>query len=335
MFCPNCGKEISDNSKYCNKCGAKINNNEITSIINENIENSTIIPNSKKIRMKKVIIGLILLIIICGSGFGIYKHVQVKNFNNLVKAANIKLNAENYDEAIQLYNKALTYRNDSNIQKELATAQKYKQYQTIYNEGLKLMNSKKYSEAIQKFSKINQNSLKIYNSAQSKISECKKNIINEDIKAANNAIKNKDYDNANKYINDILKINSNSNDAKQLKAKIVQTQEKSNSEINNKGQQQAINNSIIIKYSIDENGYIMDANYPNGSSIQLKVGQIINLIGNVSPKSSQRVLFDGTIMESLSPTDIKTTNVGGGDINIIPNKYDWDKAYKYHIIVGN
>ncbi|AYD39837.1 zinc-ribbon domain-containing protein [Clostridium fermenticellae] len=335
MLCPNCGKEISDKSIYCNKCGVKINNDEITSIMNEDIEDPTIISNSEKIKIKKVIIGLIVLVVICCAGFGGYKYVQAKEFNNLVKTANQKLNAGNCDEAIQLYNKALTYRSDSNVQKELAEAQKYKQYQSIYNQGLKLMNNKKYSEAIQKFSSIDQSAVQIYNNAQSKISQCKKNAINDDIQNTDNAIENGDYDTANKYIDDILKIDANSSDAKRLKAKIVQAQGKSKAKENVKEQQQAINSSIIIKYSIDERGYVMDTNYPNGSSIQLKVGQEINLIGNVSSKSSQRVLFDGSIMKSLSSTVIKTTTVGGGDINIIPNSYDWDKAYKYHIVVSN
>lgn len=302
MFCPNCGKEILDNSTYCNKCGTKISNNEITSIINENVEDSTKKYNVLKI--KKAIIGLIVLIVICGSGFCGYKYVQDKNFNDLVKSANMKLYTGNYDEAIQLYNKALICRNDSSVQKELEIAQGYKQYQSIYNEGLKLMNDKKYSEAIKKFSSINQSAAQIYNNAQGKISECKKNIINNNIQVAN------------------------SNDAKQ---QILQTQKKENI----KKQQQTEDNSIVIKYSIDEKGDIMNANYSNGSSIQLKVGQTISLIGNVSSKSSQRILFDGTIMKSLSPTVIKATNVGGGNLNIIPNGYDWDKAYRYHIIISN
>lgn len=97
----------------------------------------------------------------------------------------------------------------------------------------------------------------------------------------------------------ILKLDFNSAYAKQLKNTIVAEQEKDKEE-KLKEQQQAINNSIVIKYSIDENGYITGANYPNGSSIPVKLGQTINLVGNVSSKSQQRVLFDSTIMGGRS-----------------------------------
>ncbi|WP_368488930.1 hypothetical protein [Clostridium sp. BJN0013] len=321
--------------------GTKINNNKATLV--ENKDGSTLvekitqikIPDLKKLSVKKVIIDLISLILICSSWFGGYKYVQAKEFNNLVKIASQKLNAGNCDEAIQLYSKALTYRNDSNVQKELTLAQKYKQYQNIYNEGLKLINDKKYSDAIQKLNTINQDALQIYNNAQNKILQCKKNIINDNIQATNNAIKNGDYDSANKYIENILEVDANNNDTTQLKNTITQAQEKSKEEEEAKEQQQAINNSIVIKYSIDEYGYIMNTNYPDGSSIQVKKGQLINLVGDVSPKSSQRVLFDANVMESVSPIAMKAISVGGGDINIIPNEYDWDKAYKYHIIISN
>lgn len=132
-----------------------------------------------------------------------------------------------------------------------------------------------------------------------------------------------------------MKVDANSSDAKQLKATIAQVQEKSKEDAQAKAQQQAISNSIVIKYSIDERGYIMESNYPNGSSIQVKLGQKINLVGKISSKSSQRVLADSTVLEFSSGNVIKTISVGGGDINIIPNGYDWEKAYKYHIIVSN
>ena len=30
MFCPNCGKELEDESKFCNRCGEKIDNDKTT-----------------------------------------------------------------------------------------------------------------------------------------------------------------------------------------------------------------------------------------------------------------------------------------------------------------
>lgn len=260
MFCSKCGSEISDKSIYCNKCGAKVNNNQITSIIDENIEESKIVSNSPKIKIKNVIIGLIILIGICASTFGGYEYVQAKNFDDLVKAANIKMNVGNYDEAIQLYDKALTYRNDSNVQKKLETAQNYKQFENVYNNGLKLMDDKKYSEAIQKFGTIKQSASKIYNNAQNKVSECKKNIINSDIEAANSAIKKEDYDSADKYVEDILKIDANDNDAKQLKGTITVAQEKAKNQQAEKLKQGAITPKeaieLVKNYLVNNGKYV-------------------------------------------------------------------------------
>lgn len=46
MYCVNCGNKISDDSKFCEKCGAKIGNN----IVKENSENHTseVVPNETK-----------------------------------------------------------------------------------------------------------------------------------------------------------------------------------------------------------------------------------------------------------------------------------------------
>ncbi|MBI6875612.1 tetratricopeptide repeat protein [Clostridium aciditolerans] len=172
----------------------------------------------------------VTVLLFFGSAFGTSKIVEVKKFNDLVNSANQKFNTGNYDEAITLYNEALQIKSDNDVIKNISIAQNYKQYQNAYNEGLKLITEKKYSEAIQKLSTINQMAGQVYTNAQSKIEECKKNIISEDIKATNTAISNKDYDSANKYVEDILKLDANNNDAKQLKTAIVQAQQKDKEE---------------------------------------------------------------------------------------------------------
>lgn len=315
MFCSNCGKKISDNSVYCNKCGMEVNNDDIT--LGEDRDSPTLAVtkqfNCKQSNIKKAIIGLILLIIICGAGLGGYKYVQAKDFNSLIKDANQKLNEGNYDEAIQLYNKALAYKNDNDVQKKLALVQNYKQYQNTYNEGLKLMNDKKYSEAIEKLNTINQAAVQLYNSAQNKIEECKKNIINDDIQAANDSIKNGEYDAASKFVDDILKIDSNNNEAKQLKAKIEQAQDKPKIQVqkqevnqnNNDGMTKEQALEIVANYSGNREWNVVE----NTASQQTIIEGSDNIIGHKCyffvPKGGRAIPFviDKTTGKLYEETD--------------------------------
>ncbi|MCM1008777.1 MAG: zinc-ribbon domain-containing protein [Ruminococcus flavefaciens] len=48
MFCPNCGKQIDDDAKFCEHCGAVI---KTSTISNEKSEQSGV--TSKKVSVKK------------------------------------------------------------------------------------------------------------------------------------------------------------------------------------------------------------------------------------------------------------------------------------------
>lgn len=184
-----------------------------------------------KNKILMIISGVLLsCLLFFGSAFGTSKIVQAKNYNNLVNSANQNFNTGNYDEAIELYNKALQIKDDNDVIKSKVMAQNYKQYQDTYNQGLKLINDKKYLEAIQKLSSINQVAGQVYTNAQGKIEECKKDIISDNIQNANTAISNKDYDGANKYLAEVLKIDANNTSAKQLQTTIAQAQQKDKEE---------------------------------------------------------------------------------------------------------
>lgn len=188
----------------------------------------------KKQKVLKIIAlsGLISVLFI-SSAFGAYKYNQYRNFNNLVNLASQKLYSEDYDNAIKLYNQALSYKNNNNIKAQMLLAQNCKQNQNIYNDGLKLMNSEEYSKAIEKFSIINKNTGQIYTNSQNKIEECKKNIISQNLKAANNSIENEDYDTANNYVSNILKIDNKNEQAIKLKEIIAKGKEEKSKNYNN------------------------------------------------------------------------------------------------------
>ena len=73
MFCPNCGRQIPDGSKFCPYCGAKLEGR---------IEN---IPKSKSSRsIAKIIIPIILVIVILAGLFGVVKLIKHKQISAIL-----------------------------------------------------------------------------------------------------------------------------------------------------------------------------------------------------------------------------------------------------------
>ncbi|AGF59652.1 hypothetical protein B0P06_006073 [Clostridium saccharoperbutylacetonicum] len=94
------------------------------------------------------------------------------------------------------------------------------------------------------------------------------------------------------------------------------------------------NAPIVITYTTNSNGDILTSSYPNGSSIQVKLGQVIKLVEK-DYKTNPRILANLTCMKWENSKEVKAIAVGGGDIRIVPRYCDWDKQYIYHIIVSN
>ncbi|AZV58361.1 hypothetical protein [Clostridium sp. AWRP] len=138
---------------------------------------------------KILLVILLLIIIFVLSAFGMYKYNEYsesKVFNSLASQGKQYMIGKDYDKAIQTFKKALNYKNDPDIQNNLALAQ-----------SLKDENAKKQE-------------------------------ISKDIQLANDAAKNSKYDDANKYLDEALKIDPNNSDVKNLKdafAKTVQEQQ--------------------------------------------------------------------------------------------------------------
>jgi hypothetical protein len=177
----------------------------------------------KKNINKISIISAITVIILVGVGFGTYQYNKVQAYNNLITTANKYMDQGEYDKAITLLEQSLQYKKDSSIEKNIKLAQNLKEAKAYYDNGVKLMNDKKYLEAMEQFKKITKEDDKLYSNSQKKIEECKKQYIAQNLEAANTASKNSKYDDANKYLDNILKIDTNNADAKNLKASIDKT----------------------------------------------------------------------------------------------------------------
>ena len=73
MFCPNCGKALEDESKFCNRCGEKIDNDKTTDENNKtNSKNAGVdlekieknVKKSKNNNIKIIILSIIVLILV-------------------------------------------------------------------------------------------------------------------------------------------------------------------------------------------------------------------------------------------------------------------------------
>lgn len=211
--------------------------------------------------LKKITIIIILLALGFISGFGVYKYNKVQAYNTLITTANKYMDSGEYDKAIALFNQSLQYKNDANIQRSIKLAASLKEIKVIYDNGTKLMNDKKYLEAIEQFNKITKEDEKLYSSAQKNIEECKKSFITQNIELANTALKNNQYDEANKYLDSIMKIDANNEAAKKIKDTITklqdEQQEKQNkqSTVNNKDRKITFEQaSNIVLNSIKDKG---------------------------------------------------------------------------------
>lgn len=194
--------------------------------------------NKRKITIISVIV---VIAIVCG-GFGIYKYNKVQAYNNLINTANKDMDKGEYDQAIALFNQALQYKNDPTIEKNIKLAASLKEVKSIFDEGTKLMNDKKYLEAIEQFKKVTKGDDKLYSNAQKSIEECKKQFAAQNIQLAKDALKNNKSDDANKYLDEVLKVDSNNAEAKKLKDDVKQ-----------KGESDANAKAEVKKANVDEN----------------------------------------------------------------------------------
>lgn len=171
-----------------------------------------------KIKLKKIaIISAISLVVSIAVGFGTYKYNRVQAYNKLVMTANKDMEQGNYDEAITLFNQSLQYKDDANIKSSIKLANNLKEIKGFYDNGIKLVNDKKYLDAIEQFKKVTKEDDKLYSDAQKKIEECDKKFITQNIQLANDSAKNNKYDDANKYLDEVLKLDANNSEAKKLK----------------------------------------------------------------------------------------------------------------------
>lgn len=193
--------------------------------------------NKWKIK-KIIIISILMLIVIIGVGFAEYKYTKNNKYNGLIKVANSYMENSEYDKAIALYTQSLSYKNDPNIDNSIKLAQSLIEKNKIYDEGIRLMNDKKYLESIDQFKMIGTDSGKLYKHAQNKIYECNKEFVALNISKANIALEANKYDEANNFITKIFKVDNDNENAKKIKDTIDKEIEEENAAQKSKEEQE-------------------------------------------------------------------------------------------------
>lgn len=229
----------------------------------------------KKVKYKIIIIVTTALLVVA-AGLGVKWYSDSKNYTRITGDADKAISEERYDDAVALYKEAFKYKNNSSIDTKIRFVTVLKKSKEAYENAIKQMANKSYFEAIGNFKKVDKLDIKRYSNAQSKSGECTKLYIEDNLKNANSSLEASKFDDANKYIDNVLKLDANNTDAKKLKSDIsiaIQNQKNTTTSakinsyqngkvskddalniINSKIERDDKSNSAIIKF------YISDSN---------------------------------------------------------------------------
>ncbi|APH17621.1 hypothetical protein EXN25_09980 [Clostridium botulinum] len=245
-----------------------------------------------KLKNKKAII-LITIVIALLISLGLYRYNKVEAYNRVVEAANNYMEKGEYDKAIDSFKESLNYKEDKEIDKKIKEVQQLKNSQKVYNDAVNLLKDKKYEEALEKLSSIDENKGKVYILAKDKIDGC----IGELINLANEKFKKENYHSANKYLDMVLKYDKDNEKALDVRNNIkTKMEEKKSNEEKLKKQQK-----IKTLKEKKDNEYDKDKERTSNSKEKSKSDSNNNYIS----ESKARVL-----VESVKPSDITLNYLG-------------------------
>jgi Uncharacterized protein conserved in bacteria len=124
---------------------------------------------------------------------------------------NLYLTQKNYSNALDSYQKATSYKNNSEVKDKIKTSTELKENKIKYDSAVSLMNTKQYEQAIEIFKTINQ-----FDGSEKKIEECISLICSEKIIQAKNYVSQENFQQAILILQDVLSLNSENAEAKSL-----------------------------------------------------------------------------------------------------------------------
>lgn len=209
MICPKCGNTLEENTKFCGRCGYKVEEPLITNanaLSPDDGEQKT--EGSKKsIRKRKIIIPLILVLLI-----GIAAAVGTAYYNRPVAVMNRAISADDFTTAFEVYttqlqNKPLEKNTIELLQKYVdSVVSDYESGKLTYEDAMGQINE------ISNFGLFDNNVATISESAI--ISINKKDTLDKYIVAGNEALDGDNYLSAISSFEDALEVDSESEEAK-------------------------------------------------------------------------------------------------------------------------
>ncbi|MCS4469479.1 hypothetical protein JTS96_17560 [Clostridium botulinum] len=138
---------------------------------------------------------------------------------------------ENYDKAIENYEKTLDYKNNKDVLDKINLAKEIKESKANYEKAMESYNKKDYVGALELFKKVSKRDNKRFNLAQDKIKECIKIYVNENLDKAKALAKDKKYKEAYSYLDKVLSIDKENIVAKNLKDQYIKEEKELQEEI--------------------------------------------------------------------------------------------------------
>ncbi|WP_312459060.1 hypothetical protein [Proteiniclasticum sp.] len=172
---------------------------------------------TKKRTQKTLLLVICGILLVSGTAFATQKYTQMQHYDEMLIDAELYLKEGRYTEAINLFEESLKIKDNDEVVLSLERVKLLNEAITNYNEGIVLLNSKNYLDALQKFEKIPSMDHEIYQLSLEKIVICKEGYVNDTVNHINDSISMKNYDEANKYIDELLKFDETNTEASSLK----------------------------------------------------------------------------------------------------------------------
>jgi tetratricopeptide (TPR) repeat protein len=211
---------------------------------------------------KKLFLLLACMILIIGTAFASQKYTQIQSYKSLVKIADQHLSEGRYLEAVSSYEESLKYAENDDVINNIKKARLLIEAQSHFDEGVSLLSSKDYLAAIEQFELISQIDHEIFDASQEKIGQCKDAFIKENILLANNSITASNYEEATRYIDELMKLDPNNVETNTLKTNMERRiQEEEDRVAAEKAEAEKANRLTYTKYHNSRYGFTIT--YPN------------------------------------------------------------------------
>jgi tetratricopeptide (TPR) repeat protein len=174
--------------------------------------------------MKKIIllasIGSVFLGVLVAMVYNYY--FKVSRFNDLKSSGETFMMQKKYDMAIGKFNEALKYKQDKTIEQNIAQLRSTKEKiilesKAYYDDGLLAYSNKDYGDAVFYLKYVSEIDKDRYSNAQELLKESKEFYVKEQYRKAESLLKEKNYEQALKEINEAILIKPEFEDAKKIR----------------------------------------------------------------------------------------------------------------------